>query len=202
MRRTEFEITDKAQIDALLNETSYGTLACIDTDGLPCSVPLNFVYVDEKIYFHGSKKGKKADALAKNPSVAFSVLKEYAFIPSYFGGSEIACPATQYFKSVMVFGMAYFVEEMEQKCKVLTKLMQKMQPEGGYEPISYENKKYQAMLDATSVVAIEPSRISAKFKFGQNASEEKIKMILENLEKQSDNENTIYEVLKTSGKDK
>ncbi len=195
MRRTEFKITDKAQIDALLNETNYGTLACIDTDGLPCSVPLNFVYVDEKIYFHGSKNGKKADSLAKNPNVAFSVVKEYAFIPSYFGGSEIACPATQYFKSVMVFGMAYFVEEMEQKCEALTKLMQKMQPEGGYEEINYENKKYQAMLDATSVVAIEPSSVSAKFKFGQNASEEKIKMILESLETRTD-KITIEEVVK------
>lgn len=57
--KPQFEITDKILIDDILQTVSYGTLALCKND-MSYSVPVNFIFVDEVVYFHGGKDGKKA----------------------------------------------------------------------------------------------------------------------------------------------
>ena len=52
MRRAEFEVKDKAAFEALLSECEYGTLSLVD-EGEPYGVPVNFVWRDGAICFHG-----------------------------------------------------------------------------------------------------------------------------------------------------
>ncbi len=58
MRRKEFEVKDKDIIKDILNSSDYGTFA-LAVDNKPYSIPVNFVYENDIIYFHGAKKGKK-----------------------------------------------------------------------------------------------------------------------------------------------
>ena len=100
-----FEMTDKRTINALLDTVEYGTLALSNQDK-PYAVPVNFVRLGELVYFHGALSNKKMKLLAQNPNVSFSVVKSYAVIDSFFSATEgLACPATQFFKSVSIDGV-------------------------------------------------------------------------------------------------
>ena len=174
-----FEIKDKTLIYDILDKAEYGTLAlCMDNK--PYAVPLNFVRIGEDIYFHGAIKNKKMKMLEQNPLVSFSVVENYALIDSYFSSTEgLACPATQFFKSVSIDGVVEVLESREVTAKVFEALMQKLQPKGGYKP--FINSEYDAAIKATAMVKIEIETLSCKFKFGQHLNEERFEMIVSHL---------------------
>jgi len=174
-----FEIKDEKIIEELLDSVEYGTLA-ICADNKPYSLPLNFVKVGDAFYFHGAKRGKKVEILKQNTQVSFSVVQAYSMIQSYFSSKDkLACPATQFFKSVIVDGVILFVEERDEKVMALTAFMKKLQPEGGYKSLSED--VYAKTLDATMVYKLEIQQLRAKFKFGQHLPQERFVMILEHL---------------------
>ena len=174
-----FEITEKAIIYNVLDNAEYGTLA-LSIDNIPYAVPVNFVRIDDALYFHGALKNKKMKMLAQNPTVSFSVVENYALIDSDFSSTDgLACPATQFFKSVSIDGIASVVEGRNEKAKVFEALMQKLQPKGGYKPFS--DNAYDTPIKTTAVVKIAIREMRCKFKFGQHLSNERFEMIVENL---------------------
>ncbi|AIQ49144.1 flavin-nucleotide-binding protein [Paenibacillus sp. FSL R7-0273] len=173
MRRKEFKIEQEEEITAFLQAMSFGFLGTVDEQGHPRVTPLNFVYSDGSFYFHGSHAGGKMDSIRRHKQVCFTVADEFALIPSYFSDPELACPATAYFKSVTAYGQAELVEDLTEKAAVMSLFMQKLQPEGGYIPITADDPKYRPGLRAVAVVRITPGELTAKFKFGQNLKEDK-----------------------------
>lgn len=184
MRRNEFSVTDKAAIEALLQECEYGVLSLIDKNE-PYGLAVNYVYIDDVIYFHGSLAGRKVDAIKENRKASFLIVKPYSYIPSYFSDTTHACPATQLFTSIHIDASVEQCGSLDEKIKALNALMYKMQPEGKFDPISKENKAYTNMLEKTGVYKITPKHISLKVKMGQTLSE--------------DRKNKIVEYLKTRG---
>lgn len=168
MRRSEFAVMSNEETEAFLQEMSFGVLGMGTEDGWPELTPLNFVYYEGALYFHGSKIGEKMERIRRDPRVSFSVAREYAIIPSYFSDPKLACPATAYFKSVLIRGLAEPVDLPGEKADVLSAFMRKLQPEGGYAPIDPADPDYTPWLQATSVVRIRIQQMTAKFKFGQN----------------------------------
>ena len=65
MRRDEFNVKDEKSINEILTECEYGTLSLI-SDNKPYCVALNFVKYENSIFFHGSKEGKKIEAIKNN----------------------------------------------------------------------------------------------------------------------------------------
>ena len=178
-----FEIKDKTIIDNMMKKNEYGTLALSDGK-LPYSVPVNFVYDGEVVYFHGSLSGRKMKTLETNPYVSFSIVENFSIIASYFSSKEeLACPATQFFKSISIDGEVSVVKQKEEKIKALTLLMQKLQPEGGYK--AFEDAVYDKALNVTAVLKIDIKELRAKFKFGQNLNEERFSMIISHLEQRA-----------------
>lgn len=179
-----FEIVDKRVIIDVLNSVEYGTLALCD-GSKPYSLPVNFVLMESQIYFHGSKSGRKIEVLKNNALASFSVVEPYSIIPSFFSsGDGLACPATQFFKSVIIDGKIEFVEDYDEKVKALSGLMRKLQKEGRYIPL--DEDVYKSALNATTVYKLIPNETRAKFKFGQHLSRERFDMIVEHLEKRGD----------------
>ena len=171
-----FEIKDKTIIYNILDKAEYGTLAlCVENK--PYAVPLNFVRIDDDIYFHGALKNKKMKMLEQNPHVSFSVVENYALIDSDFSTTEgLACPATQFYKSVSIDGVAVVKKNREVKAEVFEVFMQKHQPKGGYK--SFSHSAYDKALKATALVKIDVKNLSCKFKFGQHLNEERFNMIV------------------------
>jgi nitroimidazol reductase NimA-like FMN-containing flavoprotein (pyridoxamine 5'-phosphate oxidase superfamily) len=184
-----FEVTNKEIIDEMLNNAEYGTLA-ICTNNKPYSLPINFVELNNEIYFHGSKKGRKVDILKNNQFASFSVVESYSMIQSYFSSNdELACPATQFFKSIIIDGEIKFVENYDEKVKVLSELMKKLQKEGKYKPLSEE--VYQKAINATTIYKLIPNEIKAKFKFGQHLNQERFDMIIKHLEERGNKKDIL-----------
>lgn len=180
MRRAEFDVKDKNSINEILQACEYGTLSLI-SEGKPYVVALNFVFFENSIFFHGAKEGKKIEAIKSNPNASFLVVKPYSFIPSYFSDTMAACPATQFFASVLFEGTISFIEDGNIKAKVLNALMKKFQSEDSFEEISYEKAMYTKMLDKTAIFELKPQNISCKIKVGQNLNEEKRNRLMEKL---------------------
>lgn len=171
MRRSEHAETDFAEIEAFLAQMSFGFLATSSPMPYPSIVPLNFVWTNGAIYFHSSRLGQKIKDLKENNAVTFCVADETALIPSYFTSEKLACPATAFFKSVLVYGKASFVEESDEKVAALSAFMQKLQPDGGYAPFDISDDEYRRNIKSVLVTKIQPDSLSAKFKFGQNRDE-------------------------------
>ncbi|WP_418186504.1 pyridoxamine 5'-phosphate oxidase family protein [Aliarcobacter lanthieri] len=186
MRRNEFDVKDENSINEVLEACEYGTLSLIN-NGKPYCIALNFVYFQGSIYFHGSNEGKKIDTIKENPNGSFLVVQPYSTIPSYFFDTVAACPATQFFASVLLEGMLSFVDNGDEKAKVLNALMKKLQKDGGYEEIAYDKAMYTKMLDKVTVIRLKPQNISCKIKVGQNLNDEKRDKLTQKLENRASN---------------
>ncbi|GIW15601.1 MAG: hypothetical protein KatS3mg063_1454 [Tepidiforma sp.] len=167
LRRSEFAVTDATTIRELLDSVRFGSLAYLRVDGTPGVSVLNFVRIEDLIYFHGSPHGERAASLRVNPSVAFLAADPLALIPSHFLHPELACPATQFFRSVVIRGEVRIVRDRAEKAIALAAFMQKLQPEGGYAPVR-DDDLYRKSLEATEVFALPVGAATAKFKLGQN----------------------------------
>ena len=101
MRRKKQKLTEKQCID-ILKKAKTATLALHGDDGYPYSVPVNYVYLDGKIYFHGAKAGHKVDALKKDDKVCFTVY-----------GNEVHEEGdwAPYLQSVVIFGRCHLIED-------------------------------------------------------------------------------------------
>lgn len=115
MRRLEREITDAAELQAVLARATVLHLAMVD-DGRPYVVPLNFGYADGCLYLHGAREGRKMDILRRNERVAFSLFCDEAIIP---GSGPAGCNFTSRYRSIMGEGRAEIIEGSEAKRKAL-----------------------------------------------------------------------------------
>lgn len=61
------DITEALEI---LNKGEYGILSIITNEGYPYGVPLNYVYIDNCIYFHCAIEGQKLDSIKSNNKVS------------------------------------------------------------------------------------------------------------------------------------
>ncbi len=100
MRRNK-QLLSEDDVIAVLNRCTSGVLACIGDDDYPYAVPLSFVYLNNKIYFHSAKAGHKIDAIMKCPKVSFAVIDEDTVVSKEY---------TTYFRSVIAFGKARIAE--------------------------------------------------------------------------------------------
>ncbi len=185
MRRTDYQETDERVLIEILNAAEFGHLGLAVADGYPRVVPLNFVYLDGAVQFHGALDGEKFAASVGGPGVTFSVEIAYCRIPSYWVARDYACPATTLYHAALLRGRIQVVDDLDAKCRMLTALMEKYQPEGGYKPITSEDPLYFKSLRETAVFRIETEFASIKAKFGQNRSEKVRREIARNLEERN-----------------
>ena len=176
-----FEMKESEEIEALLDRAEYGTLALCDGEGVPYAVPLNFVRVGKAVCFHGALKNRKMKILEANSRASFNVTESYALIDSDFSSTGgLACPVTQFFKSVTIDGVIERVTERNDKAAILQAMMEKLQLKGGYRPLT--DAAYDKALKATAVYRLIPTTISSKYKFGQHLPRERFEMIMEHLQ--------------------
>lgn len=147
MRRSKQLLSGEDTL-AVMNRCKNGALACIGDDDYPYSVPLSYVYYNDKIYFHSAKAGHKIDGIAKNPKVSFSVIDEDTIVSEEY---------TSYFRSVIAFGLARVVEgdEWVEAFKALVEKYSGDQP---------EETKHKEIRECTEshIIAIDVEHITGK----------------------------------------
>lgn len=111
----------EADARALLEKGEYGFLATVGEDGLPYGVPLSYVILDDAVYLHSARDGRKVDNLRFCRDVSFTVVGKTE--PVY------AKNFTTYYESAMVFGTVGEVTDADEKFRVLYALAEKYLPE-------------------------------------------------------------------------
>ena len=169
MRRWKKEIKDNAVIIDLLNTCHVGRLGTNGKDGYPMVKPLNFAYHDGKIYFHTAKEGEKIEDIKRDNRVCFEVDMPIAYLKA----KKQPCEAEYFFRSVIIKGRAYIIEDREEKLFGLKCLMEKYQPEGGYG--DYLEEK----LRITGIVRMDIEEMVGKEDLGKEKQREVVLKALE-----------------------
>ena len=154
----------------LLARAPHVHLATTTPDGLPVLRALNAALVEDFVLFHGAKAGEKSSCLGRIAVV--SAVEEVAFIPSHFTNAHNACPATTLFRSVQASGRLQDIQDLDVKAKMLTALMTKYQPEGGYAPIDPNTPEYRGEVKGVRVFGLKIQSLKTKLKLAQNKPEE------------------------------
>lgn len=147
MRRIEKQMKEM-ETKELLVRSDFGVLSVIQENGYPYGVPLNYVYKNGFIFFHGAKEGLKKDCIYNNEKVSFTVTDYYKILAEKFD--------TEY-DSVIVFGIAKEVFDLE-KLNALKLLIGKYSK----EYINAGDKYINAASDNTSVFKIEIDHFTGK----------------------------------------
>jgi len=198
VRRKEFEVLDRGRMEEVLKEADVGYLAFNGPDGWPRITALNFFY-DRRILWHGAVAGERFECLKKDPRATFSAACLQLYLPSHLLSQENATSATAAFKSVAVRGKCMTIDDPEEKCSLLNRLMEKYQPEGRFKKITPEDPLYSKVLKATGVYALTVEEMSGKFKFAQNKSSEDRRRLADILKKRGSalDSQLAEEILKT-----
>ena len=156
MRRRDRKMTNKETILAILEQAPVGRMATINRNGFPVIKPVNFLYWGGKIYLHSSTKGEKISDIRRGSPVCFEVDEPIAYVAAM----GPACRSSYYYRSLIVKGNAAIMSQPNKKLKILEKLMEKYQPEGGYEGVTEE------ILKRTAVIEISIREITGKEHLG------------------------------------
>jgi hypothetical protein len=115
----------------------------------PYVVPLCFAYNDKTLYFHSAGEGLKLEILQHNPSVCV----EFDIDQEVIQGDK-PCKWTMNYRSVIGFGTASVVENLEEKKKGLDAIMQQ------YSGRSFEY--LQPEIENTVIIKVEIESMTGK----------------------------------------
>jgi nitroimidazol reductase NimA-like FMN-containing flavoprotein (pyridoxamine 5'-phosphate oxidase superfamily) len=140
--------TDRETIDAIIRRASVCRIGLSD-DARPYVVPVCFGYEGDTLYFHSAPRGRKLDVLRRNNRVCFEFDVDVEIVPA-----KSACGWSMRFRSVVGFGDASLVEDLEGKRKALDVIVTQY----GGQPGEYA----ASTLEKTAVVKIEIQSMTAR----------------------------------------
>ena len=122
MRRTD-RAQDRAFALSLIDRCTHGVMAISTGEDTPYCIPLSFVRVEDTLYFHCARQGRKVELLRRCPQVCVTFVGEDR--PAFVAPAMY----TTYFQSVVVTGTAYEITGPAEKTAALRALCQKVTPE-------------------------------------------------------------------------
>jgi len=148
MRRKKQALSEEECIDILINEPR-GVIAVLGDNDYPYTVPQSHVYVDDKIYFHGTiKNSHMRDSIEKHDKVSFCVIDK---------GVKAENDWWYTFKSVIVFGRMRTIKDRDIKIEKLTHLGNKFFPDE-----EMTKSEIDRLLDVTELYEITIEHMSGK----------------------------------------
>lgn len=151
--------TDEIIIEEFLFKARTGVIG-ISGDRYPYCVPVNYIWKNGTVYFHGLSSGKKVQLLESNPDVSFTVYEEFGTVKD-----QMPCHADTAYRSVMLFGRVEKIEDSNESAEVLQAILDKFMPGFYRDKISPQLvEKYRSTHDnkAVAVYKIIPVAITAK----------------------------------------
>jgi nitroimidazol reductase NimA-like FMN-containing flavoprotein (pyridoxamine 5'-phosphate oxidase superfamily) len=151
VRRKDLEITDRAEIDRILDKAIVCRLG-LSSDSQPYIVPMSFGYDGKALYFHSADEGRKIEMIRANPRVCFEVDMDHEVVKR-----EGSCTWTIKYNSVIGFGTASIVDDRQSKAAALNALMRHY---GGGEYTIGDK-----MLDTVAVIKVDIDSVSGKTRY-------------------------------------
>jgi nitroimidazol reductase NimA-like FMN-containing flavoprotein (pyridoxamine 5'-phosphate oxidase superfamily) len=154
--------TDTEKIEKFLARSRVGVLG-LNAGEYPYAVPVNYLWREGQVYFHGMGSGKREAILREGPPVCFTVYEEYGVVKD-----KVPWHADTSYLSVMLFGKARRVTDPEEAAELMRLLVEKFMPGFYRNQVDMVDtgfiKKYRSSIDGNpvAVYAIKPDWISAK----------------------------------------
>jgi len=139
----------RSEMEALLAKALVGRLGTCYRDE-PYVIPICFLHVEDKIYFHSNPQGKKLANMKVNPRVCFQV-DDYQLAPS-----PRPCDFTVHYQSAIVFGRVRFLTDPKEKMRALKAMVDKYDISHSNEPID------EVMVERVAVGEIIVEEMSGK----------------------------------------
>lgn len=116
--RHQRQLLNNTDITTVLRVGTSGVLALLGEDGYPYSVPLSYVYDEDRnrIYVHGANEGYKLDCIRHHAKASFCVVNKDEPIINRFDTM---------FRSVIAFGKIRVIDDESEKRHALTLLGEK-----------------------------------------------------------------------------
>lgn len=156
MRRSKQQLSEAAcrEILAQGRECVLALAASASTDGFPYAVPVNYVLHEDAddtphLLIHCAPTGAKLDAIAADPRLSVCVIAQGDVVPEEF---------TTHFKSVIAFGRARLIEDVEARHAALRALAAKYCPELPDESIEAEIARFPR----TAIIDVTLERVTGK----------------------------------------
>ncbi len=127
MRRKDKEITNPSELEVILKKAKICRLGLLDVD-VPYIVPVHYGYNNKNLYIHAAKEGKKIDLIKKNPKVCFEVELDHKI-----RNTGIPCNWSTSYKSIIGYGTASLITDMEEKKQSLGFLIDHYSPGTVYD---------------------------------------------------------------------
>jgi len=118
MRRKDREMNEEFALN-IVDKCEWATLCAITTQNAPYCVPLSIARIDNFIYFHCAKEGKKIDCLRYSPAVCISCVGDSQRLKDEF---------TTKYESAIVTGIATQVAERDEKILALKAICERHTP--------------------------------------------------------------------------
>lgn len=118
MRRKDRQMPKEWAME-IIDKCEWATLATIDTVGMPYCIPLSIARIDNAIYFHCAKEGKKIDCFKRSADVCLSCVGDTQKLDDQF---------TTKYESAMVFGKISQVLDDKEKIEALRAICQRHTP--------------------------------------------------------------------------
>lgn len=151
LRRKDFKIEDPQRIQKIMDHALFGVLSTTGKDGYAYGVPLNFAYRNNSIYIHCAADGQKVDNMEHNNKVSFCTVGTTELLGQKF---------TTNYESVIAFGRASLVEEIEEKKDALEALIYKYSPKDIEAGLAYVKRGF----DGVTVYKIAVEHLEGKAK--------------------------------------
>lgn len=145
-------------MDEFLRQARTGFLGLTEGE-FPYVVPVNFVWLNGAIYFHGAAQGRKIELIHANPNCCFTVAEEYGTMVS-----PIPAKTDTAYMSVMLFGVIEMVNDIKEATAALQGMLDKYVPGYYNQKLSQTHvEKYRSSLGShTVVLKMIPKVITAK----------------------------------------
>lgn len=144
------QLLSKEESEDILRKCSSGVLAVLGDEDYPYTIPLSYVYSDSKIFFHCAKSGYKLDAVEKNNKVSFCVIEKDQVMPEEY---------TTYYRSVVVFGKIFIIEDETEKREAIETLALKYYPD---DSKMHRDDAIENELDALCMMRLDIEHMTGK----------------------------------------
>jgi uncharacterized protein len=153
IRRADRTMSDERALDALTRGYS-GRLATVSKDGFPYCIPLLYLWIDGEVYLHTtSARGHLRANVEWDQRVCFEIDEQ----EGVFDYGRFECDSGLAYRSVCLFGRIRIVDDSNARQRFCEALMAKYG-----EPATMRPKGFFPRIDAITVYAIAPERITGK----------------------------------------
>jgi len=117
--RTSF-ITDKKEIEAIINQCDICFVGITEADGSPYVIPMNFGYSNGEIILHSGPHGKHLSLLQLNNRICVTFCTGRKMVYQH---PDVACSYSMLSKSVVCKGSISFIDDLAEKELTMNILM-------------------------------------------------------------------------------